>query len=302
MELIYIGFSVFVLVILVISLIEDLIFGDRGRKNQITEHFNYLKGNESGKTNKVKPLMLTNKDEVNKKYIIYTVAIFVAIFFITLMAFKSTFMSFMLSLMSFFYPKAMKKNEKKNKENLINTQLMDALSSITNSLKAGLSINSALIKCAEDLERMYSHVKVKPMLDEFKKVKNDLSMGTSVEDVLLDFSSRLKTEEVEDLVNSIIIVRQKGGNLVEVMVNVNTTLRDKILIKKEIEVLTSSKKFEAKIVSIIPVLIVLSLSIFSPDYMKPLYSSALGKILIILGFLLLVANYFIGRKIVDIKI
>jgi tight adherence protein B len=59
---------------------------------------------------------------------------------------------------------------------------------------------------------------------------------------------------------------------------------------------------EAKILTLIPIFIVTALSIFSPEYMKPLYGSFEGRIIIFIGFLLLLANYFIGRRIVDIRV
>ena len=59
---------------------------------------------------------------------------------------------------------------------------------------------------------------------------------------------------------------------------------------------------EAKVLSLMPVVIIVALCLMSPKYMKPLYSTMLGKILIILGFVLLVINYFIGKKIMDIDV
>lgn len=180
--------------------------------------------------------------------------------------------------------------------------MRDVLNSIVSSLKAGLSINSALINCSNDLERLYALVKEKPMLDEFNKIKSDLNMGMSVDDALKNFMERIHMEDVDDLVNSVIIVRQKGGNLVEVMTNVRKMINDKLEMKREIETLIASKKLEAVIMTIVPIFIIVTLSIFSWDYMEPLYESFIGKIFIVLGFILLVVNYFVSKKIVDIRL
>jgi tight adherence protein B len=293
--------------ILVISLTEDLIFGDRGRKGAISEHFAMISGNESKKDIKVKVkdnLKQNNSWRIPKKnkIILLTGLVCVAIFFTVYLAFKSMVMSILIGLLGMLYPKITIEKEKEKRNKLMDMQLIDALNSIRNSMKAGLSVNSAFIKCSEDLERLYSHKREKPMLQEFKKIKKDLNMGIPMENVLKDFSNRVKTEDVDDLVNSIIIVRQKGGNIVEVINNISSCIIDKISIKKEIEVLTTAKRFEAKIVSIIPVLIILLISIVSPNYMEPLYGTTIGKTVIIFGIILLVANYFVNKKIVDIKV
>ncbi len=59
---------------------------------------------------------------------------------------------------------------------------------------------------------------------------------------------------------------------------------------------------EAKILTIAPIFLVFMLSIFSPDYMKPMYETIVGRLLLLLGVILLVLNYFIGKKIIDIDI
>ena len=200
------------------------------------------------------------------------------------------------------YPKTVIQKTIKNKKEAINLQFKDALQSIMASLKVGLSINSAIIKVPEDLEKMIIGKKDKTVLNEFIKMRNDMEMGVSLDDALKSFSESMQNEDIEDFVNSIMIVRQKGGNMVDVMENVTNIITDKIEIKKEIEILTTGKKMEAKIISLLPIGIILILSVMSPSYMKPLYESILGKIAMVFGFILLSINYFIGKKIVDIKV
>lgn len=301
MDLINISILTGLFIILLTNAVYEVIKGNRGKRNYITCLYSSLKSEKPDRKIEIKKSYGIS-ERIYKKYIYYTVPVCILIFLISLIAFKSLGMSILLSIFGLIFPKILNDRAVKRKREIINSQLRDALNSITSSLKAGLSINSALSKCADELEKIFAGQMEKPMYDEFLKVKNELILGLPVNDVLVNFKNRVGTEDVDDFANSIIIVRQKGGNLVDVVENVSKMITDKLEVKREINRLTASKKSEAKILSFLPVFIIVALSIFSPKYMQPLYSSLLGKIVIIIGFIMLIMNYYIGKRIVDIKV
>ena len=190
--------------------------------------------------------------------------------FLAFLTLKSFTMALVISLFGFIYPHIKMKNTEKKKKEILNQQLKDAMDSLASSLKAGMSINTALIKCTADLEKLYSMEKEKPILEEFIKITNDLTMGLSVDNALNNFKERVKLEDVEDFVNSVIIVRQKGGNMAEVMNSVAGIISDKISIKREIEILTAAKKAEAKIITVIPIVLLVALSLLAPHFLEPM--------------------------------
>ena len=132
---------------------------------------------------------------------------------------KTVFMTLLFTSSVFFIPKALRKKDEDKKIDAINTQFRDALNAIMSSLKSGLSMNSAIIKTPEDLEKIHANYKDKIILLEFIKMRHDLNMGIPLDQVLTAFKERLRFEEVNDFVSSIIILKKKGGNLVEVMEN-----------------------------------------------------------------------------------
>lgn len=287
------------LIFIVFSLLEDLLWGDQAKRQNMALIYRTLKGSEEKR----------EKERFNfgqiirgKKYLLYAISACTLVFCLALLILKSFSMAFLIGLFGLAYPHIKMRNAEKKKRERLNQQLKDALYSLASSLKTGMSINTALIKCTKDLEVLYAVQKEKPILEEFQRITHDLEMGVSVDEALNSFKERVKMEDVDDFVNSIIIVRQKGGNMVEVMSNVATIIGDKIAIKREIELLTAGKKAEAKIITAVPVVVLAFLSLRAPHFLEPLYNNLLGKILIILGFALLVANYYIGRRIVDIKI
>lgn len=304
MELFFISVLIGIIVFFICNIFEYMVLGDRGRNKQLTNYYRYIKGEVESETKKKSKSKNSSKmiEMSRKTYIKYAIPACIFIFIIMYISSKSIILAFIISLLGIFYPTTIIKNRIKKRNDIINLQFRDALNSIVSSLKAGLSINSALIKCSDDLAMLYSSVKDKPILEEFLKIKSDLNMGMSVDDTLRSFMKKMKIEDVDDFVNSVIIVRQKGGNLVEVMTSVIKMINDKFEIRREIETLTTSKKMEAKVMSILPIFVITMLSLFSFNYVKPLYESSVGKILIVIGFASLVINYFIAKKIVDIKL
>lgn len=303
MNALFISILIGIFVFIAIGAIEGAVLGDRGKQGNISSYLSYLR-NEKDITKKMGTLERTETEENrNKKvYILYSIAISVIIFLIAVVAFKSLFLALVLSFLGLIFPKIMIDNANRKRKEKLNLQFMDALNSIIGSLKAGLSINSSMVKCFDDLNKIYSTRREKYIVNEFNKIKNDLSIGISIDDALRRFKQRVDLEDTDDFVNSVIIVRQKGGNMIEIMENVIKMISDKIEIRNEINVFTSAKKFEAKIITIVPIFLIVALSIFSPDYMEPLYGNLFGKILIVLGFVLLIVNYFVGKKITNINV
>lgn len=299
-----IGILFFVELYLVFNVIEEIIFGNRGREKHISIHYRYIRNTAINDTKR--PILKKTNHLVHftaQKYMAYALPMCIGIFLWSYFTFRSVGMSIILGLFGLIYPKTILEKLIRKKKETMSIHFKDALQSIMASLRAGLSINTALINVSDDLEKMLvGKQKDRMMVLEFAKIKKDLAMGVPLDETIKNFSVRMQNEDIDDFANSIITVKQKGGNMVEVMQNVTDIITDKIQIKGDIEVLTSAKRMEAKIISFMPVGIVMILSIISPHYLQPLYESIGGKVIIIFSFLMLAANYFIGKKIVDIQV
>lgn len=302
-EVLTISILVGILTILIFSIIESLVVGSRSASKKMGSHIQMLHG-ETQKPLSQKIISNTENQYGMKKSNLILLVVFTCfmIFLLGLLIFKALFLAILISSIGLFLPKGIRSSEALKSRDVFDTQFRDALGSIVGSLKASLSLNSAVIKCVQDLERIHSSQKYKPVYHEFVRVVNDLNVGLSIDDALRGLSSRCRNEDVTDFVDSVIIVRQKGGDLIAVMQNVSAMISDKIAIKREINRLTAGKRFEAKILTFLPVVMILILSIISPSYIEPLTQNVLGQIFVVLCFIMLIINYFISKKIVDIKI
>lgn len=301
-----IAFLVGLLLFFVINLFLDFMMGDRGKDGQIKMHYIKLKGEQQQIHQQLQQAETAGVIEEigiknHKKYQTIAIISSISLFLVTLYVFGSLLVSIFLTTGGLFIPAMLKKRDEEKRMEMISLQFRDALNCIMSSLKSGLSMNSAMIKTHEDLEKIHEIYKDKVILEEFKKMKNDLMMGIPLDPVLNNFKERLKFEEVSDFVNSIIILKKKGGNLVEVMDNTITMIADKMALKSEIKVLTAQKKAEAKLLTFMPIGLVSGMSLIMTEYMKPLFKTLPGQILALLAFSMLLVNYYVGKKITDIQ-
>jgi tight adherence protein B len=185
---------------------------------------------------------------------------------------------------------------------LLNRQLKDMLYSISSSLKAGYSLATSLERCLTDLKFVSINQKETTLLVELGNLVNRLQLGDAVEDALPKFSTKLAMEDVHDLVNGILITKNKGGNLAEIMETIAQTISEKLAVQLEIKVLTASKVMEARLLGSLPIFMLIILSLTSPEYLEPLYQSPVGQTMLVISFLLILTGFIVTKKMTKIDI
>jgi len=176
----------------------------------------------------------------------------------------------------------------------LNGQLPEALNIISNGLRAGLSFSQAVSIAGKDLES--------PIGDEFTKIIRDNTLGKSMEDSLNDFSERTNDEDVDMFVTAMIIQRQVGGNLSEVLDTISNTIRERVRIKGEVRTLTAQSKLSAFIISLLPVGIAVVLAIMNPSYIGQLFDNVLGLFMVGAAVVMMFIGIFILSKLVKLEV
>jgi tight adherence protein B len=234
-----------------------------------------------------------------KKLVAFWCTISMAVFFFLKDFLISIVVGVLLTFLVFLYIRI--SNQIKRKDAFI-LQFRECLISMSNSLKAGATLPIALERCRRDLNNSAFSNKQSLMIKELDIILINLNMGNNLADILIDFKERMQMEEVDNFVNAAVITEKSGGNLSEAMINVCNMIGDRIQIKREIESLTASKRSEARVLTMIPIVLVPLLVLLAPSYLKPMYENPIGKVLMVIGVLLVIANYIIGKKIMDIKL
>lgn len=173
-------------------------------------------------------------------------------------------------------------------------QLGDTLLILANSLKAGFSLLQAMDMASKEMPD--------PISSEFKITLKEMTYGESTETALIHLTERVGSKDLDLLVTAVIIQRQIGGNLAEVLLNIHDTIQERVRIQGEIKSLTAQGRLSGYLIAFLPFGVGLILSAIQPDYLKTLFESAIGMYLIIGGIISQLIGFLLIRKIVNIKV
>lgn len=173
-------------------------------------------------------------------------------------------------------------------------QMVDGLSLMSNGLKSGLSIVQSLSLVTQEMPN--------PIQQEFSLVLSENKLGVSLEDAFINLSKRIQCDDVEMFVTSVNILKETGGNLAETFDTIVTTIRERIKVEKKISAMTQSGFVQGIIVMAIPPVLGVVFYFTDPDFMSPLFTTALGWVIVMIIFLLEAVGFFVIMKIVKVDV
>lgn len=233
--------------------------------------------------------------------ILYILLAAAVIFTIGFIFYQSVILALLLTPFALFYPKIKTKEIIKRRKKLLNLQFKDMLYALSSSLTAGKSPETAFSDVLKDLKVLYPTTDVY-IIKEVEYIIRKLNMNETVEAVLDDLAKRSKIEDIQNFVEVFKTCKRTGGNLVSVIRNSSDVISEKIEIVEDINTIIAAKKFEHKILSVMPILMIVVLSLTTEDYMEPLFSTILGRVVMTAAIIIIAAGYFISQKIMDIKV
>lgn len=208
--------------------------------------------------------------------------------------FSNVLLDLVAMLAGFQIPLIYIRRIKKKRSNKLGDQLPDALNIISNGLRAGLSFVQAIMIAGKEMDA--------PIADDFKKIIRDNLLGKELEDSLTEFAEKEDNENVEMLVSAILIQRQVGGNLSEILDNISTTIRDRIKLRGDIKTMTAQSKMSAGIIAAIPAMIILALNVLNKGFMEPLFTTFIGNIILGIAIAMQVTGILVIIKLLNVKV
>lgn len=173
-------------------------------------------------------------------------------------------------------------------------QLPDALSTVARSLQAGLPFSEALSIVGSEM--------AEPVASEFQTVFNEINYGGSVRAALLGMLERMPSVAVMAMVSAILIQRETGGNLAEVLDRLASLVRQRFRFQRSVKTLTAEGKMTAWVVSLMPFGLGLVMYVLDPDWIKALTESPVGQQMIMVAFVVMVIGILWIRKLVRIDV
>jgi tight adherence protein B len=185
-----------------------------------------------------------------------------------------------------------RRRESRNKK--LEEQLPEALSLVSNSLKAGFGLLQSLSLASEQLEH--------PLSTELAQAIHEMNIGSSAEQALTDLSARSGSYDMDLVVTAILVQRSVGGNLAEILDTVADTMRERVRIRGEIVTLTAQQRLTGIVIGLLPVAVGALFFFMSPEYIKVLFTEPLGRIMLGVALGMEFVGVMIIRRILAIEV
>ncbi|MBP2650414.1 MAG: tight adherence protein [Firmicutes bacterium] len=175
-----------------------------------------------------------------------------------------------------------------------NLELGDALTLMANSLRTGYSFLQSVEMVAREMPP--------PISEEFSRALKEMSLGVTTEEALNNLAKRISSDDLDLVITAVLIQRQVGGNLAEVLDNISGTIRARIKIKGEIKTLTAQGRISGMMICLLPIVLGIMLYLINPGYLTTLFIHPLGIMLLGVAVVSQVIGVFAIVKIVNIEV
>lgn len=184
--------------------------------------------------------------------------------------------------------------KKKRRMEKFQRQLPEALDLIARALKAGHAFTGGLRMVADELGD--------PIGTEFEKILHEINFGVGIAKALKNLPNRVECSDLKFFIISVIIQRETGGNLAEILAKIASLIRERFNLQNRVQVLSAEGKLSAIILITIPFFIALALSILNPGYIKTLIIDPVGKGLVGFAFIMMIIGIFVMKRMIQIKV
>jgi tight adherence protein B len=173
-------------------------------------------------------------------------------------------------------------------------QLPEALDLMVRALRAGHAFSSAL--------QMAGHEMPEPMAAEFRIVHDEINFGISLQQALGNLCERVPLTDLRYFVVSVMIQRDSGGNLTEVLGNLSRLIRERLKLVAKIRVLSSEGRLSAWVLGVLPFLLGGLMYYVNPEFMAPLWQDPIGVVILKYTLGLMTVGILLLKKLVKLRV
>ena len=173
-------------------------------------------------------------------------------------------------------------------------QMPDGLDLIARALKAGHAFSGGVSLAAEEFDD--------PLGSEFSEMLDEINFGVSVPEALKNLTKRVECEEINFFSMGVILQRETGGNLAELIQTLASLIRERFKFEGKVRVLSAEGKLSAIILAALPFLVVGFFWVSNPQYLTPLVAEPFGRVLLLLAGALMIAGILIMKRMVSITV
>lgn len=193
-----------------------------------------------------------------------------------------------------------KEKLKRARKKRLNEQFKDGILAVATALKVGYSIENAFVEAVRDLKLTYP--KDADIVQEFTMINMQVKNNVVLEKLLLDFAERSHVDDIHDFAQVFVIAKRRGGDLSKIIKNTADIISEKQEVYREIDTILTAKQFEQQIMSVVPLLIILYVSLTSPHFLDTLYHNFFGCFIMTGCLAVYIVAVYLARKITTIEI
>jgi tight adherence protein B len=170
----------------------------------------------------------------------------------------------------------------------------EAIDTLARAVRAGHAFTTALELIANEISE--------PVSTEFRKLFEEQKFGLPVRDALINLSERMPLVDVKFFVTAVMLQRETGGNLAEILDNLSYVIRERFKIMRQVRVYTAQGRLTMLLLMALPPIIVVVMLVMNPGFIRPLFDDPMGHTLLVSGITLQTIGYFVIRKIIHIQV
>jgi tight adherence protein B len=197
-------------------------------------------------------------------------------------------------VLGFFIPYAYASHMRSKRFSKFEEKFPEAIDTLARAVRAGHAFTTALEMIANEV--------AEPVAGEFRQLYEEQKFGLPVRDALINLADRIPLVDVKFFVTAVMLQRETGGNLAEILDNLSYVIRERFKILRQVRVHTAQGRLTMVLLMALPPTIVVLMLMLNPGFIRPLFTDPLGHALIVGGITLQTMGYFVIRRIIRIQV
>jgi tight adherence protein B len=198
------------------------------------------------------------------------------------------------SLLGFFVPYAYASHMRAKRFQRFEEKFPEAIDTLARAVRAGHAFTTALEMIANEVSE--------PVAGEFRQLYEEQKFGLPVRDALVNLADRIPLVDVKFFVTAVMLQRETGGNLAEILDNLSYVIRERFKILRQVRVHTAQGRMTMMLLMALPPTVVVVMLTLNPGFIQPLFTDPIGHIMIVAGITLQTMGYFLIRRVIRIQV
>jgi tight adherence protein B len=197
-------------------------------------------------------------------------------------------------VLGFFIPYAYASHRRAKRFQRFEEKFPEAIDTLARAVRAGHAFTTALELIASEVSE--------PVAGEFRQLFEEQKFGLPVRDALINLADRIPLVDIKFFVTAVMLQRETGGNLAEILDNLSYVIRERFKILRQVRVHTAQGRLTMVLLMALPPTIVAIMVVLNPGFIQPLFTDPIGHALIVGGITLQTIGYFFIRRIIRIQV